>query len=178
MQRRQFLASSATLAAALAVRPSLARQAAPAASGFPRLEIALTDDGFELPESISAGRHEAVVTNTGTMTESHWAMGRFPDGVTDAEERLLELDGVERLSAHALRVGFITEAYGNAARSPMRPLHSFACSPGQPIACLPRTRASHTTVGERRYRRRPPRRRQELWPRSPLGAASAKLSSP
>lgn len=85
MHRRQFLASSATLAAALAVRPSHARQSIPAASGFPRLEIALTDEGFELPESMSAGRHEAVVTNTGTMTESHWAMGKFPDEVTEAE---------------------------------------------------------------------------------------------
>ena len=28
----------------------------------------------------------------------------------------LELEGVERLSAHALRVGFITEAYGKGVR--------------------------------------------------------------
>ena len=28
----------------------------------------------------------------------------------------LELDGFERLSAHALRVGFITEAYGKGVR--------------------------------------------------------------
>lgn len=88
MHRRQFLASSATLAAALAVRPSLARQATPATpatSGLSRLEIALTDAGFELPETILAGRYETAVTNTGTMTESHWAIGRFPDRVTEAE---------------------------------------------------------------------------------------------
>ncbi len=86
MHRRQFLASSVGLAATLAaVHPTLARQATPAASSLPRLDIALTDTAFEIPEIIQSGRTLLAVTNTGTMVESHWAIGKFPDHVTEAE---------------------------------------------------------------------------------------------
>jgi hypothetical protein len=101
MNRRNFVTSTIGLAAAIgAVRPSLAFQATPEASGLPRLEVALTDTGFEIPETIQAGRHELAVTNTGTMTESHWAIGRFPDEVTEAEieEFWIAGDDTEALS--------------------------------------------------------------------------------
>jgi hypothetical protein len=86
MHRRQFIASSAGLAATLAtLHPTTARQATPEASGLPVVDIALTDTGFEGPPVLAAGRTLLRVTNTGTLTESHWAAGRFPDHVTDAE---------------------------------------------------------------------------------------------
>jgi len=86
MHRRQFLTSTAAFAATFAtVRPTFARQATPAAAGLPRLEIAVTDAGLELPEGIRAGRYEFAATNTGTTALSHFGIGKFPDAVTEAD---------------------------------------------------------------------------------------------
>lgn len=65
--------------------PVLAQDATPAASGLPTLEITLTDVGFELPEGIQAGRYEFAATNAGTSTLSHFAIGKFPDRVTEQD---------------------------------------------------------------------------------------------
>jgi hypothetical protein len=85
MDRRRFLATSAFSVTAFAFngRHVLARQATPDASGLPRLDIELTDTGFVLPDGIQAGRYEFSATNTGTMTASHFAIGKFPDDVTE-----------------------------------------------------------------------------------------------
>jgi hypothetical protein len=86
MHRRSFVAATAGIAGTLAtVRPTLARQATPAAAGLPRLEIALTDAGLELPEGIQAGRYEFAAINTGTLSTSHFGIGKFPDAVTEAD---------------------------------------------------------------------------------------------
>jgi len=67
------------------VRSAYARQATPVASGLPRLDIALTDGGFEIPDGIQAGRYEFAATNAGTMTLSHFGIGKFPDRVTEED---------------------------------------------------------------------------------------------
>ena len=86
MHRRQFVASTFGLAGTLAaVRLSSAIQSTPSVGDFPRLEVQLTDTGFVGPPVVAAGRTLLSVTNTGTMPESHWAVGRFPDHVTEAE---------------------------------------------------------------------------------------------
>lgn len=101
MNRRTFIASSAGVAAAIASSSrSLARQATPGLADLPRLAVTLTDTGFDIPGTIPAGRTQLSVTNAGTMTESHWAMGKYPDGVTEAEIEEFENadDGTEALS--------------------------------------------------------------------------------
>jgi hypothetical protein len=52
---------------------------------LPRLELALTDTGFEIDEPLTAGRYQVTVSNKGTLLESHFALGKIPDDVTDAE---------------------------------------------------------------------------------------------
>lgn len=97
MHRRQFIASSTAFVAALALRPSLARQSTPASSDLPQLQITLTDNDILFPQPQMAGRYEITVANTGTLTESHTAIGRIPDRVTDAqyEEWLHALEASE-----------------------------------------------------------------------------------
>jgi hypothetical protein len=87
MNRRRFVAASAGMTAAMAtLKPSFARQATPVdVDEFPTVDIEITDTGFLGPPSIAAGRTLLSVTNTGTMLESHWAIGKFPDAATEAE---------------------------------------------------------------------------------------------
>jgi hypothetical protein len=87
MNRRRFVASSAAMAAAIAaIQPTFARQATPSdVAEFPTIDIEISDTGFRGPPTITAGRTMLSVTNTGTMAESHWAIGRFPDTATEAE---------------------------------------------------------------------------------------------
>jgi hypothetical protein len=78
--------------------------------GLPRLEIGLTDTGFDIPETVAAGRYEIAVTNSGTNPASHWAMGVFPDDVTEAEieEFLRVQNNTSALSFEA--IGFVGAA--------------------------------------------------------------------
>jgi hypothetical protein len=89
MSRRTFASGTLGLAAALALsRGFAAAQATPgseAAAKLPSLEITLTDTGFEFPQPLAAGRYAVTVTNAGTSTESHFALGRIPDEITDAQ---------------------------------------------------------------------------------------------
>ena len=87
LNRRTFTLGSLALSGIIQNTRSavLAHDATPAASGLPSLEITLTDDGFELPDGIQAGRYEFAASNTGTMTVSHFGIGRFPDEVTEQD---------------------------------------------------------------------------------------------
>ena len=91
MNRRDLLTGSAGLAsiAALGYRRGtiLASDNGTPATGadYPALEISLKDDGFVIPDDIQAGRYYVTVNNTGTTNESHDALGRIPDQVTDAQ---------------------------------------------------------------------------------------------
>ena len=85
LNRRTFTFASLAVPAIIgSMRSSVfAQGATPVAAGLPRLEITLTDGGFELPEGIQAGRYEFSAINTGTMTLSHFGIGKFPDAVTE-----------------------------------------------------------------------------------------------
>jgi hypothetical protein len=84
LNRRSFIAGSLGMASAIALpKLSLAHDATPdAASDLPTLEIALTDTGFDIPQPLVAGRYQVTVTNTGAATDSHFGMGKLPDGLT------------------------------------------------------------------------------------------------
>lgn len=91
MHRRTVLGGSLAAAGLLtSTKVAWAAQANPSASpgpddALPLLELALTDTGFELAEPLAAGRHRVVVSNAGASTISHFALGKIPDAVTDAE---------------------------------------------------------------------------------------------
>lgn len=89
MYRRTFLKETfgmaATLALPVPLRDHGSANARASYGDLPTLEIALTDTGFEIPDTIAAGRYEIAVANTGTITDSHWAMGKIPDEVTEKE---------------------------------------------------------------------------------------------
>ena len=105
MHRRTLLAGSLGVTAALAL-PTMSRAAAatPEASAtapaLPRLDLTLTDTGFDFPQPLMAGRYAVTVTNAGTSTDSHSALGRIPDRVTDAQyaawlDTLTRTDGTD-----------------------------------------------------------------------------------
>ncbi|HEY7034728.1 MAG TPA: hypothetical protein VH482_25540 [Thermomicrobiales bacterium] len=97
MNRRTFVTGSLGLVAALAgTRVSLAAQATPdAAASLPKLEVTLTDTGFDFPQPFQAGRYAVTVTNAGTSTASHSGLGKIPDRVTDAQYQAW-LDSLQR----------------------------------------------------------------------------------
>ncbi len=88
MDRRLFVTGSLGLASGLALaRPArAARHPDPtAASGLPRLGLTLTDTGFAFDQVLTAGRFEITVTNDGTLTDSHFGLGKIPDRVTEGQ---------------------------------------------------------------------------------------------
>ncbi len=89
MDRRTFGGGSFGLAAALtlprAVRAAPATPGGGHASGLPALGLTLTDTGFEFDQPLKAGRYEVTVSNAGTLTDSHFALGKIPDRITDAQ---------------------------------------------------------------------------------------------
>ena len=105
MHRRTFISASLGLAAiARLPAPSRATQSTPSASGttpeLPALTLTLTDTGFEIDQQLRSDRYQITVNNAGTLSQSHFALGKIPDDVTDAEyEAFLEAqDDTESLS--------------------------------------------------------------------------------
>lgn len=96
MHRRTFISASLGLAAiARLPAPSRATQSTPSASGttpeLPALTLTLTDTGFEIDQQLRSDRYQITVNNAGTLSQSHFALGKIPDDVTDAEyEAFLE----------------------------------------------------------------------------------------
>jgi hypothetical protein len=90
MDRRKFLVGSLGMAtmAALSLSSRVARatpKAAKSATGLPTLSVTLNDTGFTVEQPLAAGRYEVIVSNDGTLAESHFALGKIPDGITDAQ---------------------------------------------------------------------------------------------
>jgi hypothetical protein len=113
MNRRMFLTGSLAMTATVAL-PGMARaaQATPDASAavtrLPELRLSLTDTGFEIDQPLKAGRYRVIVTNTGTSAESHFALGRIPDSVTDAQyEEWLSSETGETEALRFEDIGFV-----------------------------------------------------------------------
>lgn len=91
MDRRKFVSlSTGTLAALGANRTLALSDAQPEAAlcevdSLPLVEIEMTDDGFILPEKITAGLTRVSIVNTGTMGDSHLFMTKVADHVTEAQ---------------------------------------------------------------------------------------------
>src|SRR4051794_39848115 len=89
MHRRTFVSGSLGLAAALALhRTSRGVAGTPEvaqADELPQLTLTLTDSSLVFPQPLDAGRYAFTVANTGASNESHSALGKIPDRVTDAE---------------------------------------------------------------------------------------------
>jgi hypothetical protein len=96
VDRRSFIAGSLGILGGLALGATArAAQSTPDASkNLPALQITLKDDGFEVPQSLGAGRYAVTAVNYGTSTTSHFGLGRIPDHITDAEyDEWLNSDG-------------------------------------------------------------------------------------
>jgi hypothetical protein len=86
MNRRAFIINSMGLAAATTLPfANSAAVAAAIAPDLPELDVILTDTGFAIPQPLLAGRYRAVVSNVGTSTDSHSALGKIPDKITDEQ---------------------------------------------------------------------------------------------
>ncbi len=84
MHRRTLLKGSGGLLATVVLArsaPVFAQATPPSTSEFPSLTITITDDGFDIPDDLTAGRYAVSVVNNGT-TPSHSSLGRLPDGAT------------------------------------------------------------------------------------------------
>lgn len=67
------------------------------ATTLSELRIALTDTGFEIPDELPSGRYAVTVANTGTSPASHFALGKLPDAISDADyETWLRSIGTEQ----------------------------------------------------------------------------------
>lgn len=104
MDRRRFTGLVVGIGAgAILPMNTFARQATPVPNAtpvgeWPVLDVQMTDTGFVFPEKIGAGRTLLRITNIGTKADdAHWALGRLPDGATDAdlEELMTAPDGAE-----------------------------------------------------------------------------------
>lgn len=86
MNRRTMIAGTISAVALGSLRPgSLFAQSTPAApeSDYPDLLIVVNDDGFDVPQPLSAGRYRVTVRNDSSQ-EAHTAFGRMPDGAMPA----------------------------------------------------------------------------------------------
>lgn len=96
MDRRTFVAAVSAMAISTVGMKSRVG-AAPASliaedATYPELLIHIEDDGFVLPDAITAGRYAVTSQNEGTQP-SHSALGRLPDEMTDAQlESLMQDD--------------------------------------------------------------------------------------
>jgi hypothetical protein len=82
MNRRTLLKVSAASMAALAL-PTATRtlaQATPEAGDLPELSITVRDDGFDIPDGLTAGRYAVSVINAG-MAPAHASLGLLPVGI-------------------------------------------------------------------------------------------------
>lgn len=109
MHRRAFLQGTGLLATGiLLTRGHIAlAQGTPGASGeFPSLTITITDDGFDIPTGLNAGRYAVSVINSGT-TPSHCSLGRLPDGKTKDDVLAFMQSGSEDLPDWFLTTGYV-----------------------------------------------------------------------
>lgn len=83
MNRRTLLKGTGGLAMGLlATRTTIAfAQGTPTSAEFPELTITITDDAFDIPEGLTAGRYAVSIVNNGSGP-SHSSLGLLPDGVT------------------------------------------------------------------------------------------------
>jgi hypothetical protein len=105
MDRRRFLVGSFLSVISLlgrhgTIRAAQATPDAAAGSALPTLELTLTDTGFAITHPLQAGRYQITVTNAGTSSDSHFALGKIPDAITDAqyEAFLVAMDDTADLS--------------------------------------------------------------------------------
>ncbi len=109
MNRRTMLKGTGGLAASIFIaRDAKVRaQATPVTTGeFPSLTITITDDGFDIPEGLTAGRYAVSVVNAGT-SPSHCSLGLLPEGVTNDQVMADMASESEALPEWFLNAGYV-----------------------------------------------------------------------
>jgi hypothetical protein len=91
----------------LAARSTIAlAQGTPTSGAFPGLTITTTDDGYDIPEGLTAGRYAVSVVNNGSGP-SHSSLGRLPDGVTQDEVTAFMTSESEDLPDWFVNAGYV-----------------------------------------------------------------------
>jgi hypothetical protein len=108
MNRRTLLKSTGGLTLGLLVtRPTIAfAQGTPVSGELPALTITVTDDGYDIPDGLSAGRYAVSVVNNGTGP-SHSSLGRLPEGVTQDEVTAFMTSESEDLPDWFVNAGYV-----------------------------------------------------------------------
>jgi hypothetical protein len=108
MNRRTLLKSTGGLTLGLlAARSTIAfAQGTPSSEEFPALAITVNDDGYDIPEGLTAGRYAVSVVNAGTGP-SHSSLGRLPDGVTQDEVMAFMTSESEDLPDWFVNAGYV-----------------------------------------------------------------------
>ncbi len=108
MNRRTLLKGTGGLTLGLlATRSTFAfAQGTPTSGEFPALTITITDDGYDIPEGLMAGRYAVSIVNNGTAP-SHSSLGRLPDGVTQDEVTAFMTSESEELPDWFVNAGYV-----------------------------------------------------------------------
>jgi hypothetical protein len=108
MNRRTLLKSTGGLTLGLlATRSTIAfAQGTPAGGEFPELIITVRDDGYDIPEGLTAGRYAVSVVNNGS-SPSHSSLGLLPEGVTEDEVTAFMTSESEDLPDWFVNAGYV-----------------------------------------------------------------------
>jgi hypothetical protein len=108
MNRRTLLKLSAASMAALALPTAGCTLAQATAEGGDLAELTITvrDDGYDIPDGLTAGRYAVSVVNAGT-TPSHASLGRLPDGVTEEQVMTDMSSQTQELPDWFLNAGYV-----------------------------------------------------------------------
>ena len=113
MNRRTMVAGAISAAALGSLRPtSLFAQSTPAASNadYPDLLIVVTEDGFTVPQPLTAGRYRVTVRNDSTQP-AHTGFGRLPDGARFEDFDAMGEDAMKPVNGHAfVDIEFVGQA--------------------------------------------------------------------
>ena len=102
MNRRTLITGSAAAVTVGTLRPgSLFAQSTPAATdAYPELLIVVNDDGFLVPQPLTAGRYRVTVRNESAQ-DAHTAFGRLPDGAKFEDFDAMGEDTMKPVNGHA-----------------------------------------------------------------------------
>ena len=108
MNRRTLLKSTGSLTLGLLATRSIIAfaQGTPTSGEFPALTITITDDGYDIPEGLMAGRYAVSIVNNGTAP-SHSSLGRLPDGITQDEVTAFMTSESEDLPDWFVNAGYV-----------------------------------------------------------------------
>lgn len=109
MNRRTLLKGTGSLTAVLLLdrTPTVFAQGTSVVGEFSELTITITDDAFDLPDGLTAGRYAITLVNAGT-TPSHCSLGLLPKSTTrDEVTTFMSTENNDTLPDWFLNAGYV-----------------------------------------------------------------------